>query len=150
VIHIAAHVDAGAPSAPGEANPLAGRPRIPLSLHSDGSADALFPEALIRLQLPSSVVVLSGCDSSRGKARPGLGLTGLSQAWILGGASAVVGSLWPVPDNSSPLFADFYGALAEGRHPGEALRLAQLASLRSAGWRADPGYWAAWTLTSNK
>jgi CHAT domain-containing protein len=123
---------------------------VALSLQGDGSSDALMPEALMRLRLPGSLVVLNGCDSGRGFARPGLGLTGLAQAWMLGGASSVLGSLWPVPDDAAPIFLSFYQAVVDGVRPAEALRQAQMAALRAGGWRSDPSYWAAWVITTNK
>jgi CHAT domain-containing protein len=102
----------------------------------------------MRLHLPASLVVLNGCDSGLGQARAGLGLTGLSQAWLLGGASRVVGSLWPVRDDAAPMFLDFYRAIARGVPAEEALRQAQIASLRQGGWRSEPVHWAAWTITA--
>jgi hypothetical protein len=51
---------------------------------------------------------------------------GLAAAFIYGGASACVGSLWPVYDDTAALFAiAFYDALFEGNRIGEALRLAR-------------------------
>lgn len=147
VIHLATHVELPAGRKTGDNSSPGAPSSIVLSLQPDGTAGLLRPEALMRLQLPASVVVMSGCDSSRGKVRPGLGLTGLSQAWLIGGASAVAGSLWPVRDEASPLFVSFYRALAAGLNPARALRQAQMEAIRAGGPHADPSYWAAWTLT---
>src|SRR5207302_9677449 len=41
----------------------------------------------------NAVVVLSSCDSSVGNSRDGVGMRGLTSAFLIGGAGSVVGSL---------------------------------------------------------
>src|SRR5260370_32882356 len=92
-----------------------------------------------------ALVVLSGCSSAAGKSVRGAGVMGLPRAWLLAGARGVVGSRWPVPDDTGGLFRSFYSHLAAAglsRHAlGAALQEARLEMLRSNTWRSDPKYW---------
>ena len=106
-------------------------------------------------RLPDSIVVLSGCASGAGRSLPGTGLVNLGRAFLSAGASAVIASLWPTPDDTGDLFVAFYRNLGRSADsagsrptPAAALRDAQLEMLRSKGWRAKPSYWAAFNLTS--
>jgi CHAT domain-containing protein len=89
---------------------------------------------------------MSGCSSGTGQVVAGAGLLGLSNAWLMAGARAVMATAWPVEDTSGEFFAHFYRYLHE--HPAaEALRLSQLEAVHSRTWRAAPLYWAAYQLT---
>jgi class 3 adenylate cyclase len=69
---------------------------------------------------------------------------GLASAFILGGARAVIGTLWPVPDQGASAFASaVYNDLLAGVSVGEALRHA-----RHTSWRERPldPIWAAYVL----
>jgi CHAT domain-containing protein len=99
----------------------------------------------------NAVVVLSSCDSSVGNSRDGVGMRGLTSAFLIGGAGAVVGSLWPVEASStSELMISFHRAFAAQRMPvAKALRQAQLAFLESNPDRANPYYWSGFVVTGN-
>lgn len=157
VLHFAVHVVAGAPveaevdvfEAPGETG-AARRPNetfLALSLGEGGRPD-LLPASVVarRLRTPGALVVLSGCASGQGNALPGAGLQGFTHAWLAAGARGVIGSLWPVTDDSGKLFAAMYERLATGQSPRDALREAQMDMIRAGGWRSRPSYWAAYTL----
>jgi CHAT domain-containing protein len=62
----------------------------------------------------------------------------------------VLATLWPTPDDTGEFFADFYRRFQRGSSPGEALREAQLAALRSGTWRARPGYWATYFVVGKE
>jgi CHAT domain-containing protein len=100
---------------------------------------------------PNSLVVLSSCDSSVGSSKDGVGIRGLTSAFLVSGAAAVVGSLWPVESNStSELMIGFHKAFATERQPiAQALRKAQLAFIGSNPRRSNPYYWSAFVVTSN-
>jgi CHAT domain-containing protein len=105
-----------------------------------------------RQRLPkNAVVVLSSCDSSVGNSRDGIGVRGLTSAFLIGGAGAVVGSLWPVEETSTAdLMIDFHRAFAhDGMPVAKALQAAQLKFLGSPGERKRPYYWSGFVVTGN-
>jgi CHAT domain-containing protein/Tfp pilus assembly protein PilF len=106
-------------------------------------------EIIEEVRTPASLVVLSACETGLGREVAGEGLMGLVRAFHVSGASSVVASLWRVEDAATAaLMKAFYGNLAEGRPPAEALRLAQ-ADLRSGaakGRPLPPYYWAAFQV----
>jgi CHAT domain-containing protein len=101
---------------------------------------------------------MSGCSSQQGETLPGAGLIGLSRAWLLAGASAVVVSAWPTPDDSGHFFSSFYshfqpvtstsGSLA--KRAAVALQQAQLEMQRSNGYGSSPSSWAAYSVISKE
>ena len=51
----------------------------------------------------------------------------LARAFLEGGSAAVVGTLWPVGDETAAAFSHrFHRALASGQSPASAVRIAQL------------------------
>ena len=99
----------------------------------------------------NAVVVLSSCDSSIGNSRDGIGVRGLTSAFLIGGAGSVVGSLWPVEASSTAdLMIRFHRAFAISRMPvAKALREAQLTVLQSFPERSHPYYWSGFVVTGN-
>jgi len=99
-----------------------------------------------RVPLAASRVVLSACDGA-GTEVPGEGLLGLARAFLEAGARSVVASLWSVDDEATgSLMEAYYAALGEGAGAPEALRRAQVATLRSRRpgvSLANPFFWAA-------
>jgi len=146
VIHIAAHV-----LYPKE-DP--DRPWIYLGLSPDGTPDVLTTHDVKQLRADGALVVLNGCSSAAANSESGAGIMGLTRNWLLAGARAVVGSRWPVPDDTGDLFRSFYAHLAssEDGNPrlGFALQQAQLQMLRSHTWRSDPRYWGAFYLLTKE
>jgi len=127
---------------------------IDLGLSQHGQPELLTQEDVANWNVPDSVVVMSGCNSAASGAAAGAGILGLSRAWLMAGASTVVGSFWPTPDDSGELFRSFYAHLAAGLRAGmdggpiermaaDALRSAQMDMVRSASWRSQPKYWSA-------
>jgi CHAT domain-containing protein len=96
----------------------------------------------------NSVVVLASCDSSVGNSRDGLGVRGLTSAFLISGAGSVVGSLWLVEaESTSRLVLSFHKAFAQERLPvAEALRKAQLDFI---GRGVHPYYWSGFVVTGN-
>jgi CHAT domain-containing protein len=88
-------------------------------------------EILEKVRLDAELVVLSACDTARGKLRGGEGMTGLVRSLRIAGARSVVASLWTVPDESTAVLMErFYRHLERGARAEEALRQAQLELLR--------------------
>jgi CHAT domain-containing protein len=98
------------------------------------------------------LVVLSACESGRGKEAGGEGAIGLQRAFQMAGARAVVASLWKVDDEmTSNLMTKFYRNLwQEKMTPLMALRQAQLDIKNNGpGDSGHPQYWAAWVLSGD-
>jgi CHAT domain-containing protein len=101
-------------------------------------------EVFERIRLDADLVTLSACRSAAGKELAGEGILGLTRAFHFAGARSVLASLWRVPDKSTPLFMRrFYGSLKRGLAKDEALRQAQLASIREG---QHPVRWASFQL----
>jgi CHAT domain-containing protein len=102
------------------------------------SAIALTPEIgsgtpfglldIIGLKLNSTFVVLSACDTSRGRLLPGEGVLGPAQAFLQAGAAAVLASYWRIDDRAASIFMQrFYKYLLLEHLPAAtALHRAQL------------------------
>ena len=81
---------------------------------------------LLSLPLSADLVVLSACDTGRGRIT-GDGVIGLSRSLLAAGAPRLVVSLWQVPDQpTADLMTAFYDALLAGVAPAQALRRAML------------------------
>ncbi|MBD2743054.1 CHAT domain-containing tetratricopeptide repeat protein [Coleofasciculus sp. FACHB-1120] len=120
-----------------------------------GSAIALAPsnnddglltaEEILNLKLNAELVVLSACDTGRGRIT-GDGVIGLSRSLISAGVPSVVVSLWQVPDNSTAfLMTEFYKNLQQNADKATALRNAMLTTMKQQQY-SDPVQWAAFTL----
>jgi CHAT domain-containing protein len=138
VIHLATHVLAP-PGRPDQA-------MIAFAAGRGGQPEFLTTPEVATLQVPGALVVLSGCETGVGTVRPGAGLLGLTRAWQMAGASAVVATAWPVADSTGAIFTSFYRNLGE-TGPVEALERSQIEMIRSKTWRAHPAYWAAYQLS---
>ena len=113
----------------------------------------------------TELVVLSACETGRGKVAGGEGVLGLQRAFQVAGARATVASLWKVPDaQTSQLMGEFYRRLWDETKPlppAEAMRQAQLWMLKEGkrgvqppdDGRKDaplsPHFWAAFVLSGD-
>ncbi|MEP0871075.1 DUF2225 domain-containing protein [Trichocoleus desertorum AS-A10] len=98
---------------------------------------------ILDLKLNTDLVVLSACDTGRGRIT-GDGVVGLSRSLIAAGAPSVIVSLWQVPDApTATLMTQFYQTLQQQPDKAQALRQAMLATMKQ---HPDPKDWAAFTL----
>lgn len=109
------------------------------------------------LQLPSlnsNLVVLSACQTARGKIT-GDGVVGLSRSFIIAGTPSIIVSQWNVDDVLTEYqMVAFYKELLKGQTKSKALRQAQLQTIAfmeqamktPGSARANPRYWAAFQL----
>lgn len=104
-------------------------------------------QEIYNLNLPVELVVLSACDTAKGKEIDGEGLIGLTRGFMNAGTARVVASLWKVDeDATAELMKYFYaGVLKERLAPATALRNAQIKMWQSKR-RRPPYYWAAFVL----
>jgi CHAT domain-containing protein/tetratricopeptide (TPR) repeat protein len=128
-------------------------PALVLSLvGNDGARDAdggindgfLRLDEVTRLRLNADLVVLSACETGKGKLYAGEGVTGLARAFLYAGSRGVVCSLWAVDDRETATFmAQLYGGLKDGKRAADALRAAKLAMI----WAGKPPVsWAPFIL----
>ncbi|MEJ0036405.1 MAG: CHAT domain-containing protein [Gammaproteobacteria bacterium] len=125
------------------------RPRLSaLALTQDtvpnGGASTFGLLDILNMRVDSRLVVLSACDTSRGRLLPGEGVLGPAQAFLQAGAASVVASYWRIPDeHTAPFMETFYRFLLVDRlSAAAALRRTQLDYARD---RASLD-WAAFTL----
>jgi len=151
ILHFAVHVV----SPSGQAQEAA----LALSL-KNGIPELLTSETIATYHLPGSLVVMSGCFSEQGKTLPSAGLVGLSRAWLLAGADAVLVSAWPTPDDSGRFFSEFYRhlqasiesrpAVPLANRAAIALQQAQLDMQRNNDYSSSPSFWAAYSIISKE
>lgn len=114
---------------------------------SESEDGYLYTLEILTLPLQTEMVVLSACDTGRGKLERGEGTIGLTRSFLAAGARRVVASLWPVADAStSQLMTAFYQQLLREDLPvDQALNRAR-ARLWSQRETAHPYYWAPFVL----
>ncbi len=137
-IHLATHVLA--------AGPQSARAFLAFSLNAEGRPGLLSTSEIGMLRVPGALIVMTGCATGAGDVRPGAGLLGLTRAWMMAGARAVVATSWPVPDTDGDLIPAFYRYLGSNS-AAEALRRAKVDMIHSGTWQASPSYWAAFQVT---
>jgi len=100
-----------------------------------------------QIPLSADLVVLSACETGRGRLLAGEGAWGFTASFLGSGARNVVASLWRVDDHSTAnLMQEFYLAMAPAfSNYGSALRTAKLRLLKDQRWR-HPYFWAPFVL----
>lgn len=108
----------------------------------------LYLDDIYGIQLTAKMVVLSACNTARGKSVRGEGILSMAHAFTYAGADAVLMSLWKAADGTSPdLMKTYYAGLAEGLTKDRALRRAKLTHLEAAyALNASPQYWANYVV----
>lgn len=144
VLHLASHglLDEGSPL----------YSHVVLSPGARGSSEDGLLEAweLMNLRLDADLMVLSACETGRGRIAPGEGIVGMSWAAFVAGARALVVSQWQVEsDSTTRLMTAFHRGLARGAGgKADLLRRAALDILRT-GHYAHPFYWAGFVLVGD-
>ncbi len=115
-----------------------------LALTPAGQDDGLLTASeIFDLRLVADLVVLSACDTGRGRIT-GDGVIGLSRAFISAGVPSVVVSLWVVPDASTAeLMIGFYQKLQTQPDKAQALRQAMLTLMQT---HPEPLDWSGFML----
>jgi len=114
---------------------------------SDGFLTCL---EILRLRVPADLVVLSACETAKGRIYLTEGIVGLTRAFMHAGTPRVLCSLWKVDDEATRALM---GAFYERWNPDEGEGLPAAAALKRAQefvrghekWE-QPYYWAAWVL----
>jgi len=103
-----------------------------------------------RMQIPADLVVLSACETGKGKVYKSEGIVGLTRAFMFAGSPRIICSLWKVDDEATKvLMVKFYELWSpeegEGLGAAAALKQAQTFVRGHEKWK-HPYYWAAWAL----
>jgi CHAT domain-containing protein len=125
------------------------RSSIVLTLDNDPAEDGFLQmKEIFNLKLDADLVVLSACQTGKGKLLRGEGVIGMARAFMYAGARSLVVSLWPVNDRSTADFmASFYGYMQRDKAKNEALRQAKLDMIKSADAALrHPYFWAPFVL----
>jgi CHAT domain-containing protein/Tfp pilus assembly protein PilF len=142
VLHLATH------GVVNNANPMYSY--VVLAPGASGNEDGLVEAwELMEMNLKSSLVVLSACETGRGRVGIGEGMIGLSWALFMAGSPVAVVSQWKVESRSTTeLMLDFHrnllgmgGRAKEKPSRAEALRQAALKLMKNVDYR-HPFYWA--------
>ena len=105
---------------------------------------------VFRMRIPADLVVLSACDTAKGRVYRAEGIVGLTTAFMIAGAPRVICSLWKVDDQATrALMVKFYALWnpkeGKGLPAAAALKQAQEFVRSHEKWQ-HPYYWAAWVL----
>lgn len=102
------------------------------------------------LDLKAEMVVLSACDTARGKISNGEGVIGMTWAMFIAGAPTTVASQWRVESSSTTdLMLEFHRQMLTRRvSKAEALRQAELKLLHTPKYK-HPSYWGGWVLVGD-
>jgi len=105
----------------------------------------------MQLNLRANLVVLSACQTARGRIGAGEGVIGISWAFFLAGVPTTVVSQWKVESASTAkLMINFHRHLkdANGASKAQALRQAALDLLKDKSYQ-HPFYWAGFVMIGN-
>jgi CHAT domain-containing protein len=124
-----------------------------LTLAEGGANDDGLLEAweLMQLDLKAELVVLSACETARGRIGAGEGVIGFSWAMFIAGVPATVVSQWKVESASTrDLMINFHRSLISPAGPtkADALRQAALKLMRNPE-TSHPFYWAGFVLVGD-
>jgi CHAT domain-containing protein len=141
IIHLATHglLEYGSPEDSGVRD-FPGAIALAPSSTDDG---LLTSTEILNMDLQAELVVLSACDTGRGRIT-GDGTIGLSRSLITAGVPSVIVSLWSVPDApTADLMSEFYHQWQQNPDKAKALRQAMLITMQN---HPNPRDWAAFTL----
>ncbi len=80
-----------------------------LSFDEDSKEDGFLQvREIYSLKLNTDLVVLSACQTGKGKLEVGEGILGLPRIFFYVGAKSVLFSLWRINDESTALFMDYF------------------------------------------
>ena len=114
-----------------------------LVLRQNGGERRVTASEIARVKLRRPVtVVLAGCSTAQGERRAAEGVISVAHGFLSAGAPSVIATLWPIDDSrSSTFYPRVHRYLAAGLAPAEAVRQAQLESIRKGD--VPPSLWAA-------
>ena len=121
---------------------------------SDKEDGLLEAREIMNLNLRADLVVLSACETARGRIGAGEGVIGMSWAFFVAGSRTTVVSQWEVDSASTAeLMVGFFQRLKgatgkSGTTKSTALRLAALKLMKNPRYQ-HPYYWAGFVVVGN-
>ncbi|WP_112311991.1 CHAT domain-containing protein [Pseudogemmobacter bohemicus] len=114
----------------------------------DPIPDGALRDSEIRsLRLNAALVILSACKTVASESYERDGVTGLAAAFLHAGAQRVLATHWQVNNQAAiEITIAMMRRDPAVENPSEALRQAMLETLNKGGPRADPSWWAAFSL----
>lgn len=108
----------------------------------------LTADEISRLDLSNTnLVVLSACETAKGKVDDIDGVLGLQRGFKKAGVNTIVMSLWKVPDQAtSIMMTSFYEHLLQGKDSRTSLKEAQKYLMNQNDGYKNPYYWAAFVV----
>jgi len=104
---------------------------------------------LYGVQLKAQMVVLSACQTGRGKLQRGEGALSLAYAFFNAGVPCILSSQWNAKDlPTSRIMENFYRNLKQGMSKAEALQKAKIEYLKQGD--PHPFYWAHLIISGNE
>ena len=125
---------------------------IAFSEKDDKKEDELMVVSEVYSQvINADLVVLSSCESAKGKLLRGEGLMNIAQAFFRSGARSIVAALWNVSDEQAPkIIETYFENLDKGSNKSKALQIAQTSYFEtSIGLKSHPFYWAGFNSFHN-
>ena len=117
--------------------------------HVSGIEDGILTaDEISRLDLSNTdLVVLSACETAKGKVDDVDGVLGLQRGFKKAGVNTIVMSLWKIPDQAtSILMTSFYEHLLQGKDARTSLKEAQKHLMNQNDGYRNPYYWAAFVV----
>jgi len=143
IVHLATHGLLGSLRGAGMPGAIALAPEA----EDDG---LLHSEEWMHVKLKADLVVLSACETARGRITAD-GVIGLSRALLFAGSDAVLVALWAVPDEETArLMLDFYRAYLNPNCPGDKAAALRRAMCLAIATGTSPHAWAAFTLIGKR
>ena len=112
-------------------------------LAPDDNEDGFLTAAdFLNMELNAELIVLSACDTGKGRIT-GEGVVGLSRSLAIAGIPSILVSLWKIDDESTKeLMLEFYKNLEQGNNKAQSLRQAMLTMMKKYGVY----HWGAFNL----
>lgn len=134
IIHLATHAIAGT------------GPRDEGAIYFSNSDNAAFLtiDDIERMHIPADMVVMSACQTAKGRLVEGEGVMSFARAFAASGVHAAIGTLWSVNDvTTKAIMMSFYDLLRQGKTKDEALRMAKIRYMEAVdGPYRHPYYWS--------
>ena len=140
IIHIAAHGH-------GKTGHIYLAPETSKSVGLQTSSSYLLTESdILKCKLIARLVVLSCCDTGKGKVVSSEGVLGIARSFLDAGASSVLVSLWPINDKFTKLFMTvFYEKILKSKSVCLALKETMNQFRRSEEYKSFT-FWAAFEI----